>query len=89
MNRIIRMLWILVACETVVATVVVGWWYFFPHSTPRPQPPRPDLTLIDRVTAREIRDRQEQVTSDRADAWRALGEIYVLYGFFDEARICC
>ena len=89
MNRIIRMLWILVACETVVATVVVGWWYFFPHSTPRPQPPRPDLTLLDRVTAREIRDRQEQVTSDRADDWRALGEIYVLYGFFDEARICC
>jgi len=88
-NGIIRMLCILVTCEMVVATAVITRWSLSPHSGPGLQPPRPDLAFLDSVTAQEIRDRQKQVTSDRADDWRSLAEIYVLYGFFNEASICC
>ncbi len=92
MSRSIVILCAVIACELLVAIGLVGWWVASDSEASAPEPPRPNLTFLDSVTVQEIRNRQEDVTAngaDGADDWRALAEIYVLYGFFAEADICC
>lgn len=87
MNRPVAILCVVVAIELLGAVATVGWWTW--SSAPMPAPPLPDLSPLDRVTAAEIQQRQQRVTSGRAEDWRALAEIYVLYGYFAEADACC
>lgn len=89
MSRPVVILSAVIACELLVAACLVGWWAHSDSTTTVPAPPRPDLTFLDSVTAEEIRGRQDAVAADQAEDWRALAEIYVLYGFFAEADICC
>ncbi len=89
MNRAVPILCVVVAAELVGAAALLGWWAVAPSSPPAPEPPRPEMSFLDSVTAAEIRERQEQLAADRAEDWRALAEIYVLYGFFAEADVCC
>jgi tetratricopeptide (TPR) repeat protein len=86
MGKTVAILCTLVACELVMGAALLGWWAVSPTASL----PRPDLSHLDAVSAREVRQRQQQVvTSDRADDWRSLAESYVLYGFFAEADACC
>ncbi len=89
MSRAVPILCVVIAAELVGAAALLGWWGVAPSSSPAPEPPRPEMSFLDSVTAAEIRERQAQVTTDRAEDWRALAEMYVLYGFFAEADICC
>ncbi len=90
MNRAVPILCVVVAAELVGAAALLGWWAVAPPSpSAAPEPPRPEMSFLDSVTAAEIRQRQAEVAADRAEDWRALAEIYVLYGFFAEADVCC
>lgn len=89
MKRLMGLLSIVIAGELVVASIILGWWTDSGASFPSALVPRPDLTFLDAVSAQEVRFLQEQAMSDDADDWRALAEIYVLYGLFAEAERCC
>lgn len=87
MTKLSAILSLIVAGELVACAAVLSWWGA--GSRPIAQPPQPDLSFLDPVSAQEVRERQQGVADGTADAWRALGEIYVLYGLFQEAEVCC
>jgi tetratricopeptide (TPR) repeat protein len=89
MNRVVPIFCVIVACELVAASALLWWWAVNPPPVPPPEPPRPDLSVLDSVTAGEIREWQELVSRDTAEDWLNLAEIYVIYGYFAEADLCC
>ncbi len=89
MNRVVPILCVIVACELVAASALLWWWAVNPPPVPPPEHPRPDLSVLDSVTAGEIREWQELVARDTAKDWLNLAEIYVMYGYFAEADLCC
>ncbi|MGD9853720.1 MAG: tetratricopeptide repeat protein [Planctomycetaceae bacterium] len=84
MSKISPILYVLIACELVLAAALIGWW-----TAGSPSALQPDLGFLDPVSAQAVRERQARVATGGADAWRDLGEIYVLYGLFTEAEACC
>jgi tetratricopeptide (TPR) repeat protein len=52
----------------------------------QPLPPMPDLTSVEPLTAREIREQAAKCRN--ASEWQKLGEMYLATGFFPEAEAC-
>ena len=79
-----RVLVVVVAAELAVGFVLL-------RSRPgRVEPPLADLTLLDAVTAAEIRSLHQAVIRDASPGgWRRLGEAYAAFGYFPEAEACC
>ena len=83
MKRLARTLLIIVLLELLATAGLVAW------RLTRPQPPQPNLALVDSLTAADFRELQHQVCWDTANAWRELAEAYTVFGFFPEADLCC
>jgi|SRR5579883_37943 len=80
MSRVNRRLLLLIAAELAVGAVISG------RRLTRPDPPEPDWTLIDPVTATEFRTAAAGCES--AEDWRKLGELYMADGCFRESERC-
>jgi tetratricopeptide (TPR) repeat protein len=52
-----------------------------------PMPPRPDLTYLDSATAEELRAAADSGTRS-PEEWAALGEKYLVSGYYPEAEAC-
>ena len=80
MSRAARILLGLVACELLAGAAAIG------VKLSTPQPPLADLSLVDRITAEEIRLLASAASTP--EDWRRLGETYMATGFFREAEAC-
>lgn len=55
-----------------------------------PAPPDPDLSHLHPATQSELQELRRDVIDDgSSEHWQTLGEVYLLFGRFAEARFCC
>jgi Tfp pilus assembly protein PilF len=82
MSRAHKLLWLIVAAE--LAAVGVFAWRQQAYSSA----PLPDASLIDHVTADELRQLAHNCRATSADDWEKLGESYAAYSLFRLAEAC-
>src|SRR5207248_10295520 len=76
--------WLLIA--VIVAEWAIGGLVVFGRLGREVPAPVPDLTMIDSITAGELRAKAAQCRTP--EQWADLGEAYLVTGFFPEAEAC-
>lgn len=80
MSRFAWTLLLVIAAECILGTVLVA------RRLHRPVPPSADWTLLDPITASQIRS--AIATCEASEDWRRLGELYMAAGCFAESEAC-
>lgn len=78
----VRMLVAILVVQLVVGAVLTGRRLF------RPEPPLPDLSTLDPMTAADLRAVRQQARDGNVADWRTLGQAYLGYGYYTEAEAC-